>query len=112
MEQVLAPGRQDDHQGLARLGGQGLFVVGIGFLQVDDEQPLRHADLDRGETDAGRRVHGREHVVDQRPELGRDLLDGRGDLPKHRARSFEDRQDGHGGDVRRIACGFKKAGGA
>ena len=29
---------------------------------------VRHADLDGGQADAGRLVHGREHVLDQRAQ--------------------------------------------
>ena len=36
------------------------------LLQVDDQEALRHADLDRGEADAGRVVHRLEHVGDER----------------------------------------------
>ena len=58
------------------------------LLQVDHQQPLRHADLDRGEADAGRVVHRLEHVGDQRAQLVVDRLDGRGNLPQHAGRGL------------------------
>ena len=42
------------------------FVDRLRVLQVDDQQPPRDADLDRGKADAGRFVHRLEHVGDQR----------------------------------------------
>ena len=62
----------------------------LGLLQVDDQQALGHADLDRGKADAGRRVHRLEHVGDQRAQLVVDLLDRRGDLAEARVGNFED----------------------
>ena len=52
--------RIDEDQRLLRL-------VLLGEVHGDD--PQRHADLDRGEPDAGRVVHGLEHVLDQLADL-------------------------------------------
>ena len=46
--------RIDDHR-------RFVFVV----VHVHDEQPLRNADLRRGEADARSGIHGFEHVVDE-----------------------------------------------
>ena len=58
--------RVDEDPEVARL-----LVVG----DVDDEELERLADLRRREADAGRRVHGLGHVVDELAKLGRDRLD-------------------------------------
>ena len=47
----------------------------VGLAQVHHQQALGHADLDRGEADAGSVVHRLEHVGDQRAQLVIDLLD-------------------------------------
>ena len=72
-----------------------LAVLFLGFLQVDDEDLLGHADLDRGEADSRRRVHRLEHVRDERADAIVDLSDGRGDLPQARIGDFDDGQYGH-----------------
>jgi len=39
--------------------------IGIFGLKIDDEHTLGHRDLDRGQTDAWRIVHGFKHVLDE-----------------------------------------------
>src|SRR4051812_2301340 len=58
--------------------------LGLAFLlgKVHGEDALRHPDLDRGEPDAGRVIHGFEHVLDQGLDVGRDLADRLGDQPQ------------------------------
>ena len=52
-----------------------LFFPLAGEIHHDDAQ--RHADLDRGEADAGRVIHGFQHVIHQRAVLvGDGPLDG------------------------------------
>ena len=52
------------------------------LLQVDHQQADRHADLDRGEADAGRVVHRLEHVGDERLQLVVERLHRLGNLPQ------------------------------
>ena len=51
--------------------------------------PHRLADLDRGKADAGRVVHGLEHVLDQLPGRSVDLGDRLGNLPQPLVRQNE-----------------------
>ena len=51
-----------------------IFLVG---RHVRDEQAPVNVDLRRGKADAWRGIHGLEHVVDQRPQLVIDRVDGR-----------------------------------
>ncbi len=53
--------------------------------EIDHEDPIRRADLRRRETDAGGRVDGVEHVVDQREDVGREGLRVRGNRDTCRA---------------------------
>ena len=46
------------------------------LLQVDDQQALRDADLDRGKADARRLVHRLEHVADEPRKSSSTRLDG------------------------------------
>ena len=48
-----------------------------GRAKIDDEDPQRHADLRRGESDARRRVHRLDHVVDEPFDVGGDVSTGR-----------------------------------
>src|SRR5437773_988655 len=80
--------RVDDREGLIALRGK-----------VDDEEALVHVDLGGREPDAGRAVHGLEHVVDQRAEGGVEA--------RHRLRAraqpgvgvLQDGSEGHGSRV-------------
>ena len=77
-------------------GSARLVLLG----EVHGHDALRHADLDRRQPDAGRVVHGLEHVLDQRADLGVDLLDRLGDEPQPLVGQDEDVAQRHGGDVR------------
>ena len=57
---------------------------------------LRHADLDGGKPDAGRRIHGLEHVVDQRAQRLVDRLHRLGLQPQPLVGKDEDVAHGHG----------------
>ena len=50
----------------------------------------RLRDLDRRQPDAGRVVHGLEHVVGELADLRRHLLDGFGDQPQLLVRQDDD----------------------
>ena len=47
-------------------GRRGVLV--FAFRDVENEDPLWHGNLDRGETDAGRGIHGLEHIVHERAD--------------------------------------------
>jgi hypothetical protein len=66
---------------------------------VHDDDALGHADLDGGEADAGRLVHGLEHVLDQEPQLRVDLLRRFGDQPQPLVGQDDDVAQRHGGDL-------------
>jgi hypothetical protein len=75
---------------------RGSFFLVLG-LEIDRQHPQGHADLDRGEADAGGLVHRLEHVGDERLQLGVEAFDGRGDLLEQRIGNFDDFTDCHGG---------------
>ena len=54
------------------------------------------ADLDGGKPDAGRVVHGLEHVVDQLAEVGVDALDRLGNEPQPLVGKLDDLAHRHG----------------
>jgi len=58
--------------------------------------PQVDIDLGRGQADAGRVVHGLEHVDDQAPQGVVDLPDRLGDGPQARIGEFQDGELGHG----------------
>jgi len=68
-----------------------LMFVRRRFLQVDHQHPFRHADLDRGQPDAGRVIHGVEHVLDQPFEFVVKGRHGFGHGFQARIRHLEDR---------------------
>ena len=70
--------------------------VGIGLLQVDHQHAGRHAHLDRREADAVGGVHGLEHVLDQRAQLGIEALDGLGHGLQARVGRLDNLANGHG----------------
>jgi hypothetical protein len=49
-------------------------------VDVEDDHALREADLRRGEPDAGRRVHGLDHVVERARDGAVDVVDVARDL--------------------------------
>ena len=57
---------------------------------------IGHADLDRGEADAGRLVHRLEHVGDERLQLRVERLHRLGDLPEDGVGRLVDAANGHG----------------
>ncbi len=79
--------RIDQHHRPARL-------VRLG--EVDHDEALRHADLDGGETDAGRVVHRLEHVRGEGTHLVGDLADRLGHQPQLRIRQDDERSVWHG----------------
>ena len=62
---------------------------------VGDEDPQRHADLRGRQTDARRRVHRLDHVVDELQDVGGDLGDGARRLVQHIGTVAKDRTN-HG----------------
>ena len=68
-----------------------LMLVRRRLLQVDHQHPFGHADLDRGQTDARRVVHGVEHVLDQRFQFVVKHRHGFGHGFQARIRHLEDR---------------------
>ena len=58
-----------------------------------DEQALEHPNLRRGQPDARRIIHGRQHIVGQRAQLGRDLVDLVCTFLETRVRMDKDRQN-------------------
>ena len=59
------------------------------LADVDHQQALVHVDLRGRQADAGRGVHGLEHVVDQLAQRCVDLLDGLGAGAQSRIGKFE-----------------------
>ena len=78
--------------GLMRKSGERRL---LGLARVDDDDALGHGDLDRREADAGRLVHGLQHVVEQTPHLRVDTVDRFGNLSQQRIRKRDDGQNGH-----------------
>ena len=68
-----------------------LLVAG----RVHDDQPAQDADLRCGKADAGRVVHGRQHVSGKLQELGVDALDRRRLLAQDRVRDGDDGENCH-----------------
>ena len=77
--------RIDEDAGIAN----GLAALLLRFLQVDDEDALRHADLDGGEADAGRGIHGVEHIGDELAQIVVHGLHRPGNLPEQRVGSLD-----------------------
>src|SRR3546814_20685051 len=71
-----------------------LFLVFAG--DVDDDGPLQHADLGRGQADAGGVVHGLQHVVHQPPDAVVAGLDGSANLLQARVGGGDGRSRGPG----------------
>ncbi len=88
----------DEH---ARLADHllALFILGIGFLQVDHQDALRHPDLNRRQPDAGGVVHRLEHIGDQLLQLGIEGLDGLRNDAQPGIRGLYDGEYGHGVQV-------------
>src|SRR3954449_5416140 len=88
------------------LGLAGLIRLG----EVHGDQPQRLRDLDRREPDAGRVVHGLEHVVGKLADLRRDLLDRLGDQTQLLVGQDDDFSEGHGRDLSRAFDAVNPAG--
>ena len=67
-------------------------------------------DLDRRQPDAGRVVHGLEHVVGELADLRRHLLDGFGDQPELLVRQDDDFSEGHSARFKLPTCRGQCAG--
>ncbi len=103
-------------------GGQdlGVHIVLRGRLlalagQVHDDHPLGHAHLHGGQADAGRVVHGFQHVIHQGAQLVSHAAFNRGrDLLEHRQVGGvvhgEDATDSHSGEVRAYSAAVKLRG--
>ena len=88
----------------------GLGCIGVGgTLQIDDEDAVRHADLDRRQPDPRRIVHGLQHVGDQCAVRISDGVDGPGNNAQPRIGCFDDVENGHGGDLGTGAGKIKRA---
>ena len=70
--------------------GSGLGVLVLAFGHVENDDPLWHGDLDRGETDAGRGIHGLEHIVHERVDAPVDGGHRRAFEPQTRIRKGDD----------------------
>ena len=85
----------------ANVGAQDLLAVGLNQARgrpltqlFDDSQALDlllRRSLERGEPYAGRRVHGLQHVRDERAVSRVEVRDGLGPGPQPGVRKFEDR---------------------
>ena len=64
-------------------------------VDVVDEHPLLDAHLGRGQADAGRVVHGLEHVVGQPAQVGVELPDLERRLPQDRVAERPDGEESH-----------------
>ena len=82
--------RIDQH----RAGHRDVVRIGAGALAGDaeHEQPQRHMDLRRGEADAGRVLHGFDHVADQPADFRRAGVG-------HRVAAAEQHRVTHAGDL-------------
>ena len=74
----------------------GFLVLG---LEVDHQHALRYADLDGGETDTGRVVHGCEHIIEQLTQFIIDTLDGLRNLPQNGIGKCYYIKYGHSADI-------------
>jgi hypothetical protein len=71
----------------------------LAFRDVKNENPLRHRDLDRGKTDAGRRIHGLKHIVHQRVNACVDRGHRRAFVPQTRIREGQYRPYSHDNEI-------------
>ena len=83
--------------------GCGLVSPSSSLLgEIHGDQPQRLRDLDRRQPDAGRVIHGLEHVVGELADLRRHLLDGFGDEPQLLVRQDDDFSECH--DAGDLSC--------
>ena len=66
---------------------------------VDHQQAARHADLNRRQSDAGRIIHGLDHVLDKAREFLVDALHRLALLAQNRVGQIDDRLDAHGVEI-------------
>jgi hypothetical protein len=81
-----------DDLGIGQHDRAGLDVLAV---DVEHDDALQHADLRRGEPDAGRLVHRLQHVIHQLAHLGIDRGDRLGLLLETRIGRGEDGPNGH-----------------
>ena len=79
--------RIDEHHRLLRIAFLG---------DIDHKQAAGNADLDGGETNARRLIHGLQHVVGELQNRVVDTFDGLGDLAQQRIGQDNKRLDRHG----------------
>ena len=68
------------------------------------DQPQRLRDLDRGQADAGRFIHGLEHVVGELADFRRHLHDRLRHQPQLLVRQDDDLSDGHNRRFKGLIC--------
>ena len=74
------------------------------LFEIADHDALHHADLDRREANAARRIHRIEHVARQITDLVRDGDDGLANLPQAGIGQYDDGFARHdGGQISRAA---------
>ena len=83
-----------------RGSGCGLAVL-VPLGEIHRDQPQWLGDLDGGEPDAGRVIHGLEHVIGELADLGRDLFHGFRDEPQLLVGQDNDFANGHRRDLSR-----------
>src|SRR5690625_1390199 len=84
-----------DHGDRMRLLALAILVA---LGAIHDQQPRIHADLRRGQPDAGRKIHGLEHVMRELAEIIIDLRDRIADLFQARIGMDENGPD-HGSEL-------------
>ena len=80
------------------------LAVLVPLGEIHRDQPQRLGDLDRRKPDAGRVIHGLEHVVGELADLRRDFFDRLGDQPQLLVRQDDDFSNGHGGRFKLLIC--------
>ncbi|MCY1300251.1 hypothetical protein D9M70_498120 [compost metagenome] len=69
------------------------------FRNIEHQHAFGNADLDRGKADAGRVIHGFEHIVGQTADVRVDGFDRRGNLAEHRIGKDDKRLDRHAAPI-------------
>ncbi len=78
---------------------QRLWFLVVLARDIDDDDALRHGNLDRGQSDARRGIHGFQHVVHQLADFVIDAIDRLADETQARIRKGYDVEFGHAGDI-------------
>ena len=76
------------------ISGLTIAVTSSSSSRLEDEQPLEHADLRRGQADAVRVAHQVRHLVGEPGQVVVELLDLVGAHPQHRVRVLADLREG------------------